>query len=325
MPSSKYRIQQLIPYYSDNNIFINQINSKSGAYPVENKFRRIPWAFRNITENFIKVLNQPKSDINFVQREFLSKFKTFESFINKPNVFDIDDAVFLYGNHISKIVRDFNYVTCGNNYIANYVSRYNTNIEVIPTSVNVEKYFQIPKKYNGEDISILWTGSSSGYKYLYSIEDSLNLILHKHKNVKLKIISDMPPCSRFLANGGYSYTKWTPLIEYSSIKDADIGLMPLFDDDWSKGKCSFKMLTYMAAAKPVVVSPFGMNDEVLQMGDFGFGARSINDWYESIDYLIENHHAREFLGINGYNVVKSNFDIDIIGSKYIDVFSKLIT
>ena len=102
-----------------------------------------------------------------------------------------------------------------------------------------------------------------------------------------------------------------------------IGLMPLEDSDWARGKCSYKMLCYMAAGLPVVVSPVGMNREVLAQGEIGYGAATTEEWVVALSALIENRALRLRMGQAGRKVVEDEYSVSKLVEHYYAVFDKL--
>jgi glycosyltransferase involved in cell wall biosynthesis len=315
VPSARYRVRQLIPHLEKKGVIINEIYSKSGAFPPSDKSKHISWALKNMSENLWKILFQPDCNVTLLQKAMLSKHFTFERFLKKPLVFDVDDAIFLDngGDFTKKIARQAQKIICGNTFLAEYFLKYNRNVDIIPTAVNVSKYDEVGLYEKSNDIFyILWTGTSSGYPFVYKIEKALKRIVDKYDFVKIKIVSDAPPKFILLKDGDFTYDKWIPEIEYSSIKSANLGIMPINNDDQSKGKCSYKMLCYMAAKIPIVVSPYGMNKEVLDLGDFGYSAITDNDWFNAFDQIISSADKQMELSENAYNVVLKNFDVNVV-------------
>ncbi|MFZ4262393.1 hypothetical protein ACFRAE_10130 [Sphingobacterium sp. HJSM2_6] len=326
VPSARYRVRQLIPYLTDLNCKITESPSKAGAYPPLGFGKRIYWALNNISENFIKVLQQPKTDIVWLQKPMFSNHYTFERFLKKPLIFDIDDALFLgnNGNFIKNICSVSDRIICGNSYLANYISNFNNKIDIIPTAVDISKYDNTIVNKTNEVFNILWTGTSSNYKYLYSIENALKIICDKFPFVKIKVISNSPPVFKKLSNHQFTFEYWSLENEFSSIKTSHLGIMPIFDDEFSKGKCSYKMLCYMAAKLPVVVSPFGMNDEVLKMGEIGFGAIKEDEWINSLETIVTSIDLASNFGENGYQVVKNFFDVKVISKQIKQSFHSVL-
>ena len=316
VPSARYRIRQLIPFLRLENIDVHELISMSGVYPPDNKFKRPIWAIQNVLENAYKVLIDKESDVVLFQRELFSKFKTFETFYSKPKLFDVDDSIHLYrqGVFTKKIALKMDGIICGNAYLANWYSQWNKNVTIIPTAVNVSLYDIISEKSPSQKIQIIWSGSSSGLKFLYDIEHALQIVLDRNSNVQLIVVSNKSPQFTLLKENQYKYIRWTPEIEFSSIKQADIGIMPILDDDWGRGKCSYKMLSYMAAKLPVVVSPYGMNFQVLKEGEIGFGVKNFSEWIDAIEELIQSNILRKKLGENGYNLIKKKYDVKVVSS-----------
>ncbi len=317
VPGSRYRVRQLISELTLHGVDVNEIISQAGIYPPIELYKRPLWGVSNLLENAFKCINQPDADVSFIQREMFTMHKTFETFLKGPRVLDVDDAIFLYrgGDFIRKISIGMQKVICGNNYLANHFSKWNSSVDVIPTAVNVKSYDLAIGQKNKRKCVIVWSGSSSGFKFLYSIESALKVVLERYPEAVLRIVSNVEPNFTKLKLTQFEFVKWTPEIEFSSIKNCDIGIMPIHDDDWSRGKCSFKMLCYMASQIPVVVSPHGMNKEVLALGDIGYGPKSDDDWIDALGSLIMNEDLRTSFGARGHQIVKSNFDIPVIASK----------
>jgi len=314
-PSARYRVRQLIPYLEKKGVIVNEFWSKAGAFPVPGKIKQIGWAARNLTENFSKILSQPYCDVTWLQKAMLSKHYTFERFLKKPMVFDVDDAIFLDNGGVftQRIARRSQKIICGNSFLAEYFSKYNPNIDIIPTAVDVSKFDEIKINRTENGIFyIMWTGIGSGYPFVYKIEKALKRIVDKYDFVKIKIVSDVPPKFNLLKEKDFLFEKWYKDIEFTSIKSAHLGIMPINDDDQSKGKCSYKMLCYMAAKIPIVVSPFGMNKEVLDLGNVGYGAITDEEWFYAFDKIISSTEKQKELSENAYKVVMENYDINVV-------------
>lgn len=118
------------------------------------------------------------------------------------------------------------------------------------------------------------------------------------------------------------YVPWSPESEASVIQSFDVGIMPLDDSPWARGKCSYKMLLYMACGIPVVVSPVGMNAEVLALGSCGLGATSESVWNESLAHLLEDRHARLSYGHRGREIVLNEFSITTVAPRLASVLRR---
>jgi len=325
-PSSRYRLRQYIDILKKDDIQIDDFFSSKGKYPPIQKNERLIWGIKSISERFKQVLsvNMKNYDCIILQRELISTLNTFEKFTPRPRILDVDDAIYLLkrGNSIKNISQCSDAIICGNKNLADVFEKWNNKIYIIPTAVDTKKY--VPnneEKKTKEKVTMGWVGTSGGFKYLYNIEKALRKILQTRKDVELLIVSDAEP--KFSLIDNYRYVKWDEKTETESFQDIDIGLMPLVDDEWSRGKCSYKMLLYMSCETPVVVSPVGMNEEVLYKGDIGFGARNdFSDWVESIEYLIKNESRRIEMGKIGRKIITNNYSIDVLSKELNKVIRK---
>lgn len=323
-PSARYRVRQNVPFLKKLGVHVNEIYSKSGSFPPPDRLKQLLWAASNLTENSIKMLSQPSADVTWLQKVLMSKHYTFEGFLKRPLVFDVDDAIFIpQEDFVKKIALQSQKIICGNSFLANNFSRWNTNIDIIPTAVDVSRYDNIVPTKSKDFFYILWTGTQSGFPFVYQIEKALKIIVDRYDYVKIKIVSDLPPTFKILEPNDYIFNYWNREIEFSSIVNADIGIMPLKATDRSRGKCSYKMLCYMAAKLPVVVSPIGMNKEVLDLGKIGFGPTNIDEWVDALEQLVINSKLHDECSKNAFDVVNSGFDIKTVSKQIKKTFTSL--
>src|SRR6185503_19107830 len=118
---------------------------------------------------------------------------------------------------------------------------------------------------------------------LRSIEQPINAFLTDHKDALLTVVADRPPDLSSISADRWRFEKWAAENEIRETQRMDVGLMPLDDTDWSRGKCGFKMIQYMSVATPVVVSPYGVNIDILNKGECGYAAMTADDWYEGLE------------------------------------------
>lgn len=312
--SARFRVRQYIPHLSKEGIFVDEFISKYSSYPPASKVARPLWGMSSLSQRIPSIIKSHKYDLTLLQRTFISKFVTLEKFTKSPRLLDVDDAIWVSNKSLSEnLAKTVDGVICGNSFLAEEYSKWNSNISIIPTAVDTNRFKPISNRFSNEEIIIGWSGSSSGLKYVYNIENSLAYILNKYKQVKLRIVSDAPPIFNKISE--YEFIKWTPSNEVSTIQTMDIGIMPLEDSIFERGKCSYKMLLYMSCAIPVVVSEVGMNKDILEMNSVGYGANHIDEWVFALEDLIENIEKREYFGENGRNVVIGNFSIENVSSK----------
>lgn len=314
VPSARFRVRQLIPALRKNSVHMHEFISPVSRYPPALKWVRPFWGIAALTVRVPAVLATHSYDVVFLQREFISTFLTLETLTKHPRILDVDDAIFLHrgGRFAERLAQRCDLIICGNDYLGDIFSQWNKNVRVIPTAVDTQRY--IPKKTTGDrDRNIIgWTGTSGNFKYLYEIEPALAKVLKACPDVILRIIADTRPTFHSIQKERIDFIRWSPENEVKGIQDMSIGIMPLADSAWARGKCSFKMLQYMACGVPVVVSPVGMNTQVLSLGSVGLGADSQNEWVEVLVGLLGDEKRRVNMGMNGRSIAVKYFSIDII-------------
>ena len=274
------------------------------------------------------VLGSYKNAITWLSRQLLPGYLTLEPFLKRPIVFDVDDAIWLTtplgSSSVAATAKRAQVVIVGNQYLANWFDNYSKNIHIIPTAVDTEIYK--PNKathITSNRFVIGWIGTYVNFPYLKAIEGPLDDFLRAYPNGQILVVSDNPPSFERIPIKQMKYIRWSEKSEVEAIQGMDVGLMPLPDTDWTRGKCAFKMLQYMACEVPIVASPVGMNEEVLAMRDFALPAQTAADWYEALDYLYKNNKSAMNMGKNGRVVIKKHFDRKIITKKIAEIFSDL--
>jgi len=322
IPSTRFRLSQLVPLLAKKGIDIDESHAYKSAYPPKGTIKRIIWIFQELISRARSVFFQGEVDIYIFQREMISTMYTFERFIQKPKILDVDDAVWLRkdGVAINKIASSVDIIVCGNNYLASYFKKFNKIISIIPTAVDINRFK--PSVTEGKVIG--WSGGSSAFNYLYRIEEQLAKVLQKNPLWKLRIVADLAPKFTLISSDRVEYIKWNPGIEVEAISTMTIGLMPLDNDPWSKGKCSYKMLLYMACGLPVVVSKIGMNAELLDMAEIGLGVGHDSQWLNSLNKLMNNSSLREHMGKAGRSLVESHFSLEITADKWDKVIQQIV-
>lgn len=325
-PSARFRVRQNINHLKSHNIETHEFYSTFGSYPPPQRWSRGLWGAGELLSRVPHIIGSFQHDVVLLQRTIISGYKTLEPFTKKPRVLDIDDAIFLYrknGEFIKNIAQSCDSIVCGNSYLADWFAKYNSNIHIIHTGIDTEKYTPIEKKESQESIYLGWIGTSSNFRYLYNIENSLSQILNNQKKIKLKIISDSEPKFKKINPDSIIFKKWSEKIEMNEIQSFDIGIMPLENSEWARGKCSFKMIQYMSCGIPVIASPVGMNRDVLNMGGFGVPAITKEDWIDGIKLLAKSTATRKEYGEVARNIAKSNFSTTLISKQLSTVITSV--
>lgn len=264
-----------------------------------------------------------KKRLNFIDAILLRRFA-------RKIIYDFDDAVMYNENNPKKrssrrhtsfkrTARLADLIIAGNSYLAEHAASFNNNTHTLPTGLDTKTY-DINKPESDGKIRLAWIGSKSTLKYLEEIKDALEQTGRLYKNVVLRII-----CDKFIVFQNLKVEKvaWNLEGQYSALRECDIGLAPLPDNNFTKGKCGFKILQYQAAELPVIASPIGMNAELIEDGKTGIFAKDINQWSDKIRILIENLELRNKLSDAAKkNVIK--FDCTIIGSQLNKLIKKCL-
>jgi glycosyltransferase involved in cell wall biosynthesis len=241
----------------------------------------------------------------------LSTFVTLEQLTKRPRVLDVDDAIWVHrrGQFAARLAGQCEGIICGNTFLAEQFRQWNSRVAMIPTAVDTDKFVQGSP---AEKPIIGWSGTSGGFEYLYGIEPALSQVLRELPDSKLRIVSDSLPSFRQIPLNKVEFIRWSPENEVRAVQGMAVGIMPLSDSPWERGKCSFKMLTYMACGIPVVVSPIGMNVEVLSHGRSGLAAKSIDDWVSALLLLLRDPEQRIEMGKKGRYVVLRKYSVNVV-------------
>ena len=254
--------------------------------------KKVLLTFKFFIRRFTHLFYLKNYDTVFVARETIP-FGTYlfefiiKKILNKKLIYDFDDAIwiktisegnkrFLFLKSASKsanIMKIADVVIAGNNFLASYAKKYNSNVHVIPSCVDLDIY-RFETKSSNEKVCIGWSGSESTLSQLLSIKVILKQVQAKYGNqVYFKIISSRNDFS--IPGLDTIAVKWNATDEIKELQEFDIGIMPLFNDEWSKGKCSMKGIQYMGLGIATVMSNIGTNKEVIVHGNNGFLANNI--------------------------------------------------
>jgi glycosyltransferase involved in cell wall biosynthesis len=325
--SARFRVRQLIPVLSSLGVEVHEFVPPISKYPPRWKWLRPFWGIGALVVRLPAVCKSHFYDIVLFQRELISTFVTLEPLAGRPRVLDVDDAIFIYrsGKMAARLAGLSNLVICGNNFLAERFSNWNTHTIVIPTPVDIHRFKPLCRGTTKRTV-IGWIGSSSNFKYLYHIEGVLEEIVVKFPNVYIRVIADRKPKFKGRLGDKLEWIPWSPETEVSALQDISVGIMPLQNGEWERGKCSYKMLQYMACGIPVVVSPVGMNKEVLSLGNFGLSATTQQEWKDALIKLLEmDPLEREKLGSTGRLIVEEHFSIEVIAPRFAEAFKSLVS
>jgi glycosyltransferase involved in cell wall biosynthesis len=275
-----------------------------------------------------------EADVVFIHRE-MTHFgpPIFEWFISKvlkvKYIYDFDDAIWL--PNYSKSNAKFQWIKCywkvpfcikwahkvsvGNQFLADYAQPYNSSVVIIPTTLDTENYHNQTIDYAHQRLSIGWTGTLTTMNYLYELEPVIAQ-LEKEFSFDFIVISNQKPKMELQS---LRYIQWNKDTEIADLMKFSIGVMPLKEDKWSKGKCGFKALQYMSLGIPCVISPVGVNTAIVDHQTNGFLATSNDEFYSYLKQLLENAGLRNEIGLKGQQTVVNRYSTSANLAKYVEL------
>ncbi len=318
VPSARFRIRALRSDLANLGIAVDEYTPAISKYPPTNRWLRPLWLPATLSCRLPGIAASHTHDITLLQRELVSTLYTAEGLTGKPRVLDVDDAIFLRrdGRSARRLAQSCNAVFAGNAFLADWFSQWQSNITVIPTAIDTRLFTPAHRAADTstEPVVIGWTGSSPNLRYLNEIEPALAQVLKARPNAKLHVVCDKPPQLPALLGHQITWSAWHPAREVSDVQRFDIGIMPLADGDWERGKCAFKLLQYMACAKAVVASPVGVNAQLLQGNQIGMAAAQREDWESALLALIDDSALRTRCGWAGREMAQTRFGTTAIAA-----------
>jgi glycosyltransferase involved in cell wall biosynthesis len=332
-PSSRYRVYQLLPA-------LQQLGIEGVVSPAidEALYRRLyldqggshsrvsalsaTWGKRRADLQQLKQV-----DAVLIQKGvFPGLYSGFERRIaaQKPLVFDFDDAIWLprvggsrllralhRERAVQDILRRASAVIAGNDFLAEYARRFNGSVRVVPSSINVGVY-----RRAANSNSVGWIGSRTTLSYLKPLAP-----VFKQLGIKPRVIASGDPRQ---LDFDVEYRPWQLETEMEELAQIGIGIAPLPDTDWERGKCGVKILQYMACGIPVVASPVGVQQRFVQHGVTGFFARNDAEWTQHLRELIENPELRRKMGAAAREVVAREYDVAQAAQKVASVLQSVV-
>lgn len=343
-PGQRFRYEMYLDDLRDYSITYETksfLDKETNSILFKNKFyfKKSIGVIKGFCKRILLLFKLSRYDFIFIFREATPMGPPFVEWViskilRKNIIYDFDDAIWLpfksetnwlsnklkWTHKVGNICKWSHGVICGNEYLANYARRYNDNVFVIPTVVDTEKGhnrqkdFQLCQKSN---ITIGWTGSHSTNQYLDIVLPVL-INLQKKYTVKYVFISGK---KMELKGLDYEFILWTEETEVQDLLKMDIGIMPLTDDEWAKGKCGFKAIQYLSLGIPAVVTPVGVNSEIVIEEETGFLADSLTDWENSLEKLITDDKLRKKMGEKGRQHIIKNYSKQATITKFMSMFN----
>jgi glycosyltransferase involved in cell wall biosynthesis len=315
--ASRYRVLQYIPYLRSRGV-----EAAVSLYP------------RSLKENFRFFNDLSQYDIVFLQRKRFNQPRLgLLRRRAKRILYDFDDSV-MYRNSKAKdpiswtrrrrfvqMVKYSDFVIAGNEFLKSEVLPFNQNVEVIPTTIDKERYHLKAYPTQQERVTLGWIGDHGSIHYLEKMRPIFERMGEKYPHVDLKIVCDtFFDCDRMKV----IKKNWSSEEEVADLQGFDIGLMPLIDDPWSWGKCGLKIIQYQGVGVPVVCTPVGINKDLVEDGVNGFYAMTFEEWEKKLSLLIENSELRERMGREGRRKVLRDYTYQACAPRLFSVLERLV-
>jgi glycosyltransferase involved in cell wall biosynthesis len=340
--SSRYRTYQYLPLLEQAGFDAHVMPLLNEAY-LEQRYHSGARSLRDILSAFcgrmVSLCKVRRFDIVVIEYELLPYSPAFLERIlhwsGVPYLVDYDDALFhqydshqnglvrmLLGNKIANVIRNSELVIAGNQYLADYAESSGAKrIEILPTVVELDHYpMKVAVDTDHDVFTVGWIGSPSTSKYLTLAAPVLT-----------ELCKETNGCVRLIGSGNVIFPDvrveilpWSEETEVALLQTCDVGIMPLPDEPWTRGKCGFKMIQYMACGLPVVASPVGVNKEIVEHGVNGFLAVTNDEWLTALSTLRDNPELRRKMGAAGRRKVEEKYCLQVTAPQYVKLLQSMI-
>jgi len=327
--STRQRIVQAMPYLEQAGIALNihpLFDNDYLARLFSGQSRSAVGVANAYVKRVARLLNTRDYDFLWVHYELFPYLPGFmERLIGisgKPVLYDFDDAIFhqydqnpralvraLLGKKLVPLLRRTDIALCGNAYLRAYASQYCTRTELIPTTVDISVYTLRALTEPGAAVTVGWIGSPSTWRYCEALTGVLEEFISLPGRAVLVVGAQRAADS----GSSFEFRDWSEADEIADIQRMDIGIMPVPDEPWARGKCGYKLIQYMACGIPVVASPVGVNREIVQHGVNGFLASTNQEWREALECLATDSGLRQRMGQAGRARAVAEYSIQRYG------------
>ena len=340
-PGQRFRFEHYLKFLQQQGIHFTvssfySMNSWKILFTRGNLLRKIVAVFIGFFRRYFDLFRLISFDYIFIYREAAPIGPpVFEFLISrvfgKKIIYDFDDAIWIpflsktnwlafYLKFFSKIgtICKWSYkISVGNSFLGDFAQRFNPNVVLIPTVVNTRDVHNGMQKHDTDKPVVGWTGSFSTLKFLDVIFPVLQRMQEKY-DFEFIVIADNDPG---LPLKRYRFIKWNKQTETEDLLKMHIGLMPLYDDDLTKGKCGFKAIQYMSLGIPPVVSAVGVNTEIVDDGVDGFVCHNDNEWELKMEYLLKDNEKRKVMGKHAREKIINKYSVEATKDTFLGLFA----
>ena len=339
--SSRIRMFQYIPYLKSHGIELEVAPLLGNDYLTDLYAgrRRKTW---HIIVAYLyrlgKLLTSHRYDVLWIEKELFPWVPIFAErllkIFNVPYILDLDDAIFhsydehpnkiirvLLGENILKVISGATWTVAGNPYLEQYARKITTRVSVLPSVIDRNRYSGEKNSFSTNGFfTIGWIGSPSTADCIQKIMPVLKTFCSKH-NARLLLVGagkvDLPGIPVVAR-------PWSEKTELDDIMEFDVGVMPLYDTPWHRGKSGFKLIQYMASGKPVIASPIGVNSEIVKNSKNGFIAETEADWLEALNTLYFQPGKRLSMGRMGRKIVEENYCLQVTAPRLLNIIRNAV-
>lgn len=315
VPSSRFRVLQYVPHLRG---LGHRCEVAVSWPPKYEPARWLGWRVSHGLRKSLRVVDALRAavgryDVVVLERELFHDNSLWVERIlrriARRLVLDFDDAIFqTFPDKFAQLAKMCDAVMAGNALLAERARAHNPHTVVIPTTVDLPRY---PWRTAANSVPVIgWMGTSSNLPYLEIAAEALRT-LAAARPFELHVVCDRPELAARLPLAGVTVraTAWSEATEIADLSRFDIGLMPLADDEWTRYKCGLKAIQYLASGIPAVVSPVGVNAEIVRPGVEGFCATSTGQWHDALAALLDDPELRTRLGAAGRQTVAERYSV----------------
>jgi glycosyltransferase involved in cell wall biosynthesis len=289
----------------------------------------------------VQLANLSRFDLVVIHREvfpFLTPVMEKWVLLRHPKVvFSFDDAIYIghddvstlnhpvlyrlkYGPGVDEVLRCSLHVIAGNRILADYARQFSASVSIVPTVVDCVQYPCKPVRRNWP-ITVGWVGSRSTAPYLSIVEPALRSLAEANRGrVRFRFFG----CPQYkLAVSDFESLPFRLETEIADLHSIDIGIMPMPDNEWTRGKCAFKAIQYMASGISAVASPVGITEDIIRHGINGLLAKSVDDWFQALNNLVNDDDLRGRLSGNARGTIEESYSLQVWGPRLASLLNSL--
>jgi len=338
--SSRVRFYQYFPYLETQGIKVT-VSPLLGDNYIKDLYAGKPRKFGFVVKSYLQrvryLFKTQNFDLIWIEKELLPWFPAWGEkalfCLGVPYVIDYDDAIFhrynlhsdflvraLLGRKIDTVMRHASLVTVGSDYLWDYARKAGAvRVEYLPSVIDLNRYSLIAPAKNAT-FCIGWIGSPVTSHYLHLVQPALQELCNGGSS-RLVLVGS----GKIGLNGvPLEIRSWSEETENKDIQDFDVGIMPLPNNPWERGKCGYKLIQYMASGRPVVASPVGVNQQIIDNGVNGFLASTQSEWIHALETLRTNKSLRESMGKAGRKKVEARYCLQVVAPRLVSLLRSVV-